>query len=253
MTKGQKTIGAFILIGVIGAVIVYLPMHKHQQSKVQQSVRQSQVARASDKLPKGVRASDWQLLLVNKQHIHQNEINFKKVTVDTKQLDQRIEQPLADFRAGSKQAGYTTTLVSAYRSVAYQTQIYNQSIAQHEADGLSQSEATKLTQSVIQTPGSSEHQTGLAVDLAGSDAVAKYPMLMAQMDEFASQKWLIQHAPDYGFVLRYMNDKKSVAQTGIDYESWHFRYVGVANAKYMTKHHLTLEAYVDELTKSGKI
>ncbi|CAM3102066.1 D-alanyl-D-alanine carboxypeptidase family protein [Leuconostoc rapi] len=253
MNKGQKIIGALILIGVVGAVIGYLPMNKNQQRKVQQPVKQSKLGQAGHQLPKGAEASDWQLLLVNKQHMHKKEINFKKVTVDTKQLDQRIERPLADFRAGAKKAGYATTLVSGYRSIAYQTQIYDQSISQHEADGLGQSEATKLTQSVIQTPGSSEHQTGLAVDLAGNDAVAKYPELMAQMDEFKSQQWLIQHAPDYGFVLRYMRDQKSVSQTGIDYESWHFRYVGIENAKYMTKHHLTLEAYVDELKKSGKI
>lgn len=253
MNKRQKIIGATVLIVIIGAIMVYLPMDKNQQKKSQQTVKQSNLAQSSDKLPKGAKTSDWQLLLVNKQHMHQKEINFKKATVDTKQLDQRIEQPLADFRAGAKKAGYVTTLVSAYRSIAYQTQIYDQSIAQHEANGLGRAEATKLTQSVIQTPGSSEHQTGLAVDLAGNDAVAKYPELMAQMDGFASQQWLIRHAPDYGFVLRYMPDAKSVSQTGIDYESWHFRYVGIANAKYMTKHHLTLEAYVDELKKTGNI
>jgi len=57
--------------------------------------------------------------------------------------------------------------------------------------------------------------------------------------------WLINHAADYGFVLRFT--KAGEKSTGIDYESWHFRYVGKASAQYMTKHKLTLEQYVSLL------
>ncbi|WP_294975086.1 D-alanyl-D-alanine carboxypeptidase family protein [uncultured Leuconostoc sp.] len=241
-------LGLGLLIVTLVIVVNNFP-HGNSSDKV---VKKSPVKQQSNTLPKHAKLSDWQLILVNKQHPRISEISFHQVTVDDKQIDQRIEKPLSAFREGAKKARYDTTLVSAYRSIAYQTQIYNASVAQNESNGMDKEAATKMTQSVIQTPGSSEHQTGLAVDLAGNDALAKYPALMAQMDQFESQKWLIKHAADYGFVLRYLSDAKSIAQTGIDYESWHFRYVGIANAQYMVKHHLTLEAYRDMLRNAGQ-
>lgn len=249
------------LLGLALAIIIILSMliigffqdsHSGTTNKKQQRLQKTSVENQSNALPKHTKLSDWQLLLVNKQQPRTSEISFNKVTVDDKQIDQRIARPLANFRASAKNAGYDTTLVSAYRSIAYQAEVYNTSLKQNEANGMNKESAKKLTESVIQTPGSSEHQTGLAVDLAGNDALAKYPNLVAQMDTFASQQWLIKHASDYGFVLRYLADSKSIAQTGIDYESWHFRYVGVINAKYMVQHHLTLEAYRDELKKAAQ-
>lgn len=249
-TRSKLIAGIVIVFGVI-LVILFQGTH---HSKTNKQVGEQKKVRQTNKnsLPGGAKPSDWQLILVNKQHSHTSEISFNKATVDGVQLDKRIEKPLANFRDGAQKAGYTTTLVSGYRSIQYQTQVYNNSLAQNEANGMNENDAKNLTQSVIQTPGSSEHQTGLAVDLAGKDALAKYPALMAQMDEFESQKWLIKHAPDYGFILRYLASPIARSQTGIDYESWHFRYVGKANAKYITKHHLTLEAYIDELQKADK-
>ena len=248
---GGLILGLVIIIFVIISVICYVN-HSNGLIKKQQEMQKSPVKSLRYTLPKHTKVSDWQLILVNKQHPRTSEIQFNKVTVDGKQMDQRIEKPLNDFRAGAKIAGYDTTLVSAYRSIADQSEVYQNSLRQNEANGMDEKAATNLTQSVIQTPGSSEHQTGLAVDLAGDDALAKYPALMAQMDEFKSQRWLIKHASDYGFVLRYLRDSKSMSQTGIDYESWHFRYVGIANARYMVQHHLTLEAYRNMLRKAAQ-
>ncbi|WEV54425.1 M15 family metallopeptidase [Leuconostocaceae bacterium ESL0723] len=203
-------------------------------------------------LPKGVKASDWDLVLVNRAHPQNPEKPFDKVTVDDKQVDARIVEPLEKFRQAAQAAGYPTTLVSGYRSIAYQQQVFDTVMAGHERDGMSPEEARKATAAVVQIPGSSEHQTGLAVDLAGDDALAKYPQLDAAMDQFPSQQWLIKNAPDYGFILHFLPGKEAEKETGIDYESWHFRYVGVANAQYMTKHHLTLEAYIEQLKKAGR-
>ncbi len=251
MKMHSKRLVGLILGLVITCVVTLYAIcyvnHSNKLIKKQQVVQKSSIKSLRHTLPKHTKVSDWQLILINKQHPRTSEIRFNKVTVDGKQMDQRIEKSLTDFRAGAKIAGYNTTLVSAYRSIADQSEVYQNSLRQNEANGMDEEAATKLTKSVIQTPGSSEHQTGLAVDLAGNDALAKYPALMAQMDEFKSQRWLMKHASDYGFVLRYLNDSKSMSQTGIDYESWHFRYVGIANARYMVQHHLTLEAYLDML------
>lgn len=238
---------AFIIVGLV----VFFNLKQPAKITVK-TTGKSYSGKKSGDLPQNVKTTDWNLLLVNKTHPYKNELNFTKRTVDGKQIDHRIEEPLAKFRVAAQNSGYSTTLISGYRSVAYQTTVYNQSISQYESNGMSSTEAKKLTESVIQVPGSSEHQTGQAVDLAGNDALAKYPSLEAGMDEFKSQQWLIKHAPEYGFILRYPSDSQSIKETGIDYESWHFRYVGVTNATYITAHHLTLEAYVQSLKKAGR-
>ncbi|GMA69658.1 cytochrome C2 [Leuconostoc litchii] len=240
---------SFLVIIIVGSIAFY---SKHPHSKKVQSSATSlakTTKEQSEQLPQGVKSSDWNLLLVNKNHIHQSEIRFDQATVDSKQIDKRIEQPLAYFREAAKKAGYATILVSGYRSIAYQTTVYNNSISQYEASGMSTQEAKELTESVIQVPGASEHHTGQAIDLAGADALAAHPSLESAMDQFKSQQWLIKHAPEFGFILRYPSDNQSIKETGIDYESWHFRYVGIANAAYITQHHMTLESYINILKK----
>ncbi|CAH1851694.1 M15 family metallopeptidase [Convivina praedatoris] len=239
----------------LGCVLVLLAASSYwlsSQSRLTKGKATESQTTVTTGLPKNTRVSDWQLVLVNKQHPQNQELNFTKTTVDDKQVDTRIVKPLADFRKAALAAGYPTTLVSGYRSIADQRNVFANVTAQNERNGLTPQETKAATEAVVQTPGSSEHQTGLAVDLAGNDALAKYPNLEANMDQFASQQWLIKHAPNYGFVLRFLPDKKSQSQTGIDYESWHFRYVGYANAQYMTKHHLTLEQYLTDLKGAGQ-
>lgn len=95
-------------------------------------------------------------------------------------------------------------------------------------------------QTIAQKPGFSEHHTGYAMDIS--------LYIDSVMDTFTGEgeyAWIFENAHKYGFVLRYPADKEAV--TGISYESWHFRYVGVPHAEYMYKNNLTLEEYVDTL------
>ena len=93
----------------------------------------------------------------------------------------------------------------------------------------------KLTEII---PGTSEHATGLAVDIIST----KYGELDEKQGDTEEQKWLMEHCSEYGFVLRFPQDKSNI--TGIIYEPWHYRYVGVDAAKEMTEKGLTLEEYV---------
>ena len=86
-------------------------------------------------------------------------------------------------------------------------------------------------------PGTSEHATGLAVDIMST----KYGELDEKQGDTEEQKWLMEHCSEYGFVLRFPQDKSDI--TGIVYEPWHYRYVGVDAAKEMTENGLTLEEY----------
>lgn len=146
--------------------------------------------------------------------------------------------------------GFRFTLVSGYRSIAYQKNLFDQSVQRHRDAGYSLEQAQNMTLSYSQMPGSSEHHTGLAVDIIDTAFLNDRQDLYDDVDQLISQQWLINHAVDYGFILRY--PKTKVNWTGINYEPWHFRFVGQENAIYMTKNGLSLEEYIEDLTTNSK-
>ncbi len=118
-----------------------------------------------------------------------------------------------------------------YRSYATQETVY-----QKRVDSVGEAEAQKY----VALPGNSEHHTGLAFDLGVYRDGKIY-----SLSNFEVYDWIPQNLPRYGFVLRYPSDKVNV--TGIGYEEWHFRYVGVPHAIYMTENNLCLEEYMNIL------
>ena len=138
----------------------------------------------------------------------------------------------AMFEAAA-QAGYTLYVKSAYRSYDTQnTMYYNRLEKNHgKDDGL------------VAYPGSSDHQTGLGVDILNYDWTQKDGM-NKEFAKTAEAQWMEAHCQEFGFVLRYMEDKEE--ETGIKFEPWHFRYVGVEAAKYIMGQHLSLEEFTRE-------
>ena len=149
-----------------------------------------------------------------------------------------------EFLAAAQEIDPSYHLISGYRSVAYQTELYNSYVQQEMAadPSLTESQAEKKVQTYSQPPGASEHQTGLAIDMSTVDSLNE-----ADPDTVAKVKEL---APKYGFVLRFPDGKTS--STGVGYEDWHFRYVGKESAEYMTEHNLTLEEYLALLKEKAK-
>lgn len=132
--------------------------------------------------------------------------------------------------AGAKQDGIDLLGVSAYRSHAAQTVLFNYYVS---LDGYD----TARTYSAI--PGTSEHETGLAIDVTGGDGKCAAEDCFAGTPEAG---WLEEHASDYGFIIRYPQGKDSV--TGYKYEPWHLRYVGKSIAKKIMNRGITLEEYL---------
>jgi D-alanyl-D-alanine carboxypeptidase len=125
---------------------------------------------------------------------------------------------------------------SAYRSYTTQKQLFNSYVKQ---DG----EKKARTYSAI--PGTSEHETGLAIDVSGIDGKC------AAQDCFAGTKeaiWLGKHAAEYGFIVRYPEGKEAI--TGYNYEPWHLRYVGVEISKEIAANNSTLENYLNAVPVS---
>lgn len=119
--------------------------------------------------------------------------------------------------------------VSGYRSYARQKQIYDRNIAIR---------GQAATDAVSAQPGSSEHQTGLTIDVSAQSVNYRLDQSFGDTKE---GKWLAKHAHEYGFVIRYPLGKTEV--TGYSYEPWHIRYLGKKVATYLYDHNLTLEEY----------
>ncbi|MBP2624031.1 D-alanyl-D-alanine carboxypeptidase [Streptococcus oricebi] len=185
-----------------------------------------------------VSSKDWELILVNRDH-PTDLVPPSLTKLETVEVDSRIAQAAKEFLEAVRQIEPAEELISGYRSKESQAELYNEAIAAGEAEGLSHEEAEAEVRKQIQVPGASEHQTGLALDISPA---------AGQSDELAAKISLL--APDYGFVLRYPKDKSEI--TGVDFENWHYRYVGKESARYMQAHNLVLEEYLARLQAAGR-
>ena len=184
--------------------------------------------------------TDWRLVLANYDNILPEDFTVEVANIDsTRQFDARAIGYLNQMMNDMRKDGITNVWVqSAYRSVERQKELYDNSIQKYLKQGKTQEEAIALTDEYINKPGSSDHNLGLAVDFNNVD------------NSFAKLKgyqWLLENAENYGFILRYPEDKEDI--TKIAYESWHWRYVGEENAKKMNELHMCLEEYVEYLSE----
>ena len=144
-----------------------------------------------------------------------------------------------------RQEASKAVVVSAYRTHEFQTKNYNRKVQYYLDRGYDQEEAERRAARVVAVPGTSEHQLGLAVDIVD----VNYPYLDDHQATMPAQKWLMEHCWEYGFVLRYPDDKTDV--TGIIYEPWHYRYVGKELAAELYELGLTVEEYMQKLTEEA--
>ena len=135
------------------------------------------------------------------------------------------------FIQGCRDAGFSTVINSSYRS--YDEQSYTYWAKVSELGGNETAAAA-----IVLPPGTSEHQTGLAADIA-YDFVSPKNRALANTPTFI---WLNEHCAEYGFILRYPEDKEEI--TKVIYEPWHFRYVGVEAATFMKEENLCLEEFL---------
>lgn len=133
-------------------------------------------------------------------------------------------------------------LVSGYRSYEYQKNLFNKKVQRLLQGGASVEDVKDVAATIVALPGCSEHQLGLALDVTTSALAREEDPLISAFGETQHGIWLQQNAHLWGFVLRYARDKQ--CETGITYEPWHYRYVGVNHAKKMNKLEMCLEEYL---------
>lgn len=179
------------------------------------------------------------LLLVNAETPIPDDYQAEIVDIPTRNTkgEKTAAEALCEMLAAGEREGMRFVVCSGYRTQDDQRKLYLNQIQKKLAEGLSETQAVTEAEKFSARPGYSEHQTGLAFDIV---ALA-YQNLDAGYAETPEAKWLLAHAENYGFILRYPASKESV--TGIGYEPWHYRYVGRVAARAITRSAITLEEY----------
>ena len=189
--------------------------------------------------PRFPEGEDWQLLLVNPWNEMPEDYKVQlKALPDGNKVDEKAYDDLTAMLQACRKAGLAPKIVSSYRTMSKQTYLYNNKIARLRSAGYSKAAAVKEAGRWVARPGTSEHQLGLALDIVSSS----YQALTKKQEQTKEQKWLMEHCWEYGFILRYPNDKSEI--TGIGYEPWHYRYVGVDIALDVRDSGLCFEEYI---------
>ena len=185
----------------------------------------------------------WCLILTNAEYPVPEDyaVTLRDVPGTDQKVDERIYEPLMNMLEAMKEEGLSPVVCSGYRTLDKQEKLFNRKVSAYVKKGRSKEESYALARQTLSIPGSGEHCLGLAVDFY----TRSYHQLERAFEKTPEGKWLREHAQDYGFTLRYDEGKEEI--TGIGYEPWHFRYVGIDVARYLKEHNLSLEEfYIEE-------
>lgn len=187
--------------------------------------------------------NDWKYVLVNKDNPITEPVQIETINYCGYKVDSRIYEDLLDMFEAGKEEGMRFTMASGFRTENDQIFLFNRKVNQYKKSGLSQEDAEREASMIVTPPNTSEHQTGLAVDIL-SASHNKMDLAFGNTDE---GKWLAEHCCEYGFILRYPKGCEDITQ--IMYEPWHFRYVGVEAASYIKEKNITYEEFYELITK----
>ncbi len=164
---------------------------------------------------------------VGQDYIPENlELIDNQYAIGNMKMVKVAKEAFESLSAAAKKENLNIIAMSTYRSYDYQTNLYNRYVAQ---DGKENADTYSGR------PGHSEHQTGLAADVYNKTET------YTNFERTKEYQWMQEHAHEYGFILRFPENK--VDETGYQFESWHYRYVGLEAAKYIKEHNISFEEY----------
>ena len=179
---------------------------------------------------------DFNLVVINKDNPIPDNFDLQLSPILGQQIHTKVKESLSQMINDAKSSGINLYISSGYRSIDRQTMLFNRKVNYFKNKGFSQIKAEIEAAKIVARPKTSEHNSGLAVDLNGV------------RDDFYKTneyRWLIDNSYKYGFILRYPKDKINI--TNVIYEPWHFRFVGVDHAQKMVSQNLCLEEYIKNL------
>lgn len=183
--------------------------------------------------------TEWQYKLINSQvQVKSYSPTLRQFGSDGPYVDKRILNSLSELVSAAKEAGFEPYIAVGYRSYADQQQLFNEKATELSKNGAyTYEEAQSIAAEIVAKPGTSDHQTGLAVDIFDK----QYEVLDYSKMDSKFFDWLDANCAQYGFIKRYPSNKKSI--TGWD-EPWHYRYVGKEAAEFIMKNNMCLEEFV---------
>ena len=187
---------------------------------------------------------DWQLVLINPTHSIEKELEMEFDEVQGYKFDSRIAGKVRELIAAAKEDGYSLAIVSGYRTMDRSRMLYANKIAEYQNMGYDEATAKVEAAKWVAPPGTSEHHSGLAMDIVSGDYYTKYSDLVEAFENEPEAVWLRENCARFGFILRFPKDKTDI--TGINYEPWHFRFVGEEHARTIMDQGLCLEEYLGE-------
>ncbi len=177
----------------------------------------------------------WPLNVIHPDYPMDTDISIElALAPGDEYVDARILEPLLDMFNAGLDAGLVMYVNSGYRSVSHQAELYQNRIDSYIAQGYSEEDAISQTNRWVATPGTSEHALGIAVDITADEITTT---------DWEVYIWLADNAHNFGFTESFPADR--VEDTGVSYEPWHYRYVGVDVAVYMYENELLLHEYLD--------
>ena len=187
-------------------------------------------------------SEDWNLILVNPWNPVPEDYEADLMAVQSGHyVDARCYPDLQRMLDDCSEAGLYPLICSSYRTQQMQQELFDERVDELTAMGYNTRDAYNVAATSVAKPGTSEHQTGLAVDIVDNN----HQLLDRTQEDTPVQQWLMENSWKYGFILRYPDGTSDL--TGIIYEPWHYRYVGKKAAKKIHKRGICLEEYLEGL------
>ena len=238
-TRRNTRISMLVCVVGAGAFFVYRVFLQELPPRMTTSLlrfRKCLLRRLAEVVHTETLPSDWNLILVSDQSLLPLDFLLPGLTEVSpgQKVDKRIVDTTKKMLADAKAAGVELQICSAYRTVKQQEELYLKEPAVAPGQPVA-----------VQQPRASEHHTGLAIDIITPD----FQRLEEGFENTEAFRWLDIHAWEYGFILRYPKDKQEI--TGVIYEPWHYRYVGMEHAKKIKEQKVCLEEYLQKCPNQG--
>ena len=206
-------------------------------SQIKSGVSKKNTDASADELSS--KEDSWSLVLINEENpLDTAYIPELEAVREGAFVDVRIVEDAKKMLEDAEKEGLNMYIVSAHRDYETQREVFNTTMTEWISQGSTPLEAYEETKKSVAVPGTSEHASGLAMDITSG----QYGELDEKQAETDEAKWLAANCWKYGFILRYPLDKSDV--TGIVFEPWHYRYVGKDAAKEIMEKDITLEEYL---------
>ena len=234
--QGKLMFGILLCIVIIflGGIYLLVNMTKKEPKTEKQVGKENTMQTSSNQ----INEEDWRLKLANRENTINEDYEIPLAKIEGQlYFDKRALPALNELRNAAIKAGYSNLWIqSSYRSIELQKKLFSDKVNSYIKKGKGKQEAENLAMQVVNRPGQSDHNLGLAVD---------FNYVNDDFKNLPVYDWLCEHAQQYGFILRYPQEKEKV--TGVSYEPWHWRYVGKEHAEKMKQNNLSLEEYVQSI------